>query len=129
MRSMNNKRHEGRSESVSELIRSTAVVVPDVLDEDPRKIVDAILFLLEEICVEGELEEQFDSWREKVAEAWCELSGEHSWVRDHCGFWGHQSCHRCRTLKYPELPGSCSKCGDLMKITEAEYIQQCDESK
>ena len=112
------------STAVAEAIRSVAVSVPDCIREDPRGIVAAILLLIDEICVEGELEKQFDDWRDKVAEAWCGFSGEHKWVHDHCGFWGHQYCHWCRTRKYPELPGSCSKCSELMKITEAEYASR-----
>lgn len=112
------------STAVADSIRSVAVSVPDSIHEDPRKIVGAILLLIDEICIEGEYEEQFDEWRDKVAEAWCELTGEHQYVHDHCGFWGHQHCLWCRSLKYPEIPSSCSKCGDLMKITEAEYVSR-----
>lgn len=112
------------STALADSIRSMAVSVPDEIDEDPRKIVGAILLLIDEICMEGELEGQFDQWRDKVAESWCEVSGEHSWIHDHCGFWGHQYCRWCRAAKYLEIPGSCSECGDLMKITEAEYASR-----
>ena len=112
------------STALSDAIKSVAVAVPDVIEEDPRNIVGAILLLIDEICIEGEYEDQFDKWRDKVAESWCELSGEHFWTLDHCGFWGHQYCHWCRMPKYPEIPGSCSKCADLMKITEAEYMKR-----
>lgn len=112
------------STAVADSIRSVAVSLPDNIHEDPRKIVGAILLLIDEICIEGEYEDQFDDWRDKVAGAWCELSGEHQWVYDHCGFWGHQYCLWCRTPKYPEIPGRCSECGDLMKITEAEYLSR-----
>lgn len=112
------------STAVAKSIRSVAGSVPNVINEDPRKIVGAILLLIDEICIDGELEEQFDKWRDRVAESWCELSGEHLWALDHCGFWGHQFCLWCRAAKYPEIPGSCSKCGELMKITEEEYTSR-----
>ena len=112
------------SHALIDAIRDLAVSVPDDIDEDPRKIVGAIMFLIDEIYIEGEYEEQFDNWRDRVAKLWCEVSGEHVWINDHCGFWGHQYCQSCRAAKYPEIPGSCSKCGDLMKITEAEYVSR-----
>lgn len=117
------------STAVAESIRSVAVNVPDNIHEDPLQIVGAILLLIDEICIEGEHEEQFDAWRAKVFEAWCELTGEHRWINDHCGFWGHQYCHWCRSQKYPEIPGSCSECGDLMKITESEYLFENQRTK
>lgn len=113
--------------NIADSIIKLAASVPEQIDEDPRKIVLAILSLTEEICVEGEYEEQFDQWCDEIADLWCKVNGEHLWTFDHCGFWGHQYCALCRSPKYPEIPGSCSKCVDLMKITESEYNQTLTE--
>lgn len=105
----------------AESIRSLAGNIPDPVNEDPREIVRAILLLIDNIYVDGEHEREFDEWCDSAGAAWCKLSGQHQWIHDHCGFWGHQYCRWCDTRKYPEIPGRCSQCGDLMKISESEY--------
>lgn len=124
MQSVNSKQLDEKW--LHDAICSLAVTIPDTSYGEAKSIVAAILFLLDEIQIVGEYEEQFDNWRDNVAGSWCKVSGEHCWTHDHCGFWGHQYCNWCRTAKYPEIPSSCSECGDLMKITENQYAIKGD---
>jgi hypothetical protein len=94
---------------------------------DPQKcsasdVVDAIILLLGETVLEDPAEcEKLAEWEDEVRGLVCKLKGEHSWLYDHCGFWGHQYCWLCRDSKYPEL-GSLACCKVLLgDMTEAEY--------
>jgi len=117
------------STSIVNAIRSVARSLPDCINEDPRQVVGAILLLAHEICIEGQFEEQYDLWRDTAAESWCKISGEHEWIHDHCGFWGHQYCRWCRVEKYPESPGGHNECGDLLRVSESEYRSRRLETK
>lgn len=98
------------------------IEVPDFIDsEEGQKIAGAVLTLLSEIGVEGELEDAFDEWKDGIGEAWCKATKSHQWVHDHCGFWGHQYCAWCHEAKYPEISSRCSDCRELMRITEDQY--------
>lgn len=113
----------GGSTFVSDSIREVVKKIPADHCEDPKAIVDTILLLLDcvDIDLTSELTDQFCDWKELVGLEWCKQTGSHYWVHDHCGFWGHQFCSYCGTAKYPEIPGRCSECSDLAKITEDQY--------
>ena len=113
----------GGSTFVSDSIRQLVGMIPAKHNEDPKALVDAILFLLDyvDIDVSSELIDQFCDWEESVGATWCKMTGIHYWVHDHCGFWGHQFCKHCGTQKYPEIPGRCSECSELAKMTEDQY--------
>mgnify|MGYP003405198786 CR=1 FL=1 len=87
-------------------------------------VVDAIILLLGEIILLDEAEcEKLADWEDEVRGLVCKLKGEHSWLYDHCGFWGHQYCWLCRDYKYPELGGSlCSAKNVVGDMTEDEYL-------
>lgn len=125
------KSHSGSGSSggytfVSDSIRELVDRIPAKHAEDPKALGDSILILLDYVDIDGcgELEDQFYEWKETVGATWCKLTGRHYWVHDHCGFWGHQFCNYCGTPKYPEIPGRCSECSELAKITEDQYKSQ-----
>ena len=87
-------------------------------------VMRAVCLLLDEVCLLDDSEnDKFDEWVNDVRMAQCRIMGEHSWIYDHCGFWGHQYCAGCRAPKYKELIGM--RCSDVFKrigkISESEY--------
>lgn len=80
--------------------------------------------LISEISLESwEDDVIFGEWVEEVLQARCSHTGEHEWILDHCGYWGHQYCIYCQERKYPEIPESCHSARDFIgDITEEQYL-------
>ena len=69
----------------------------------------------------------FYKFADKVLQARCSLFGC-KWEYDHCGLWQHKRCYSCCNVKYPEIPGSCSKIPEeIRKMTEEEYLESRKE--
>lgn len=87
-------------------------------------VMRAVCLLLDEVILCNDSEtDKLDEWLNEIRFMQCRIMGEHSWVYDHCGFWGHQYCAECRAPKYKELIGM--RCSEARKrignITESEY--------
>lgn len=80
-------------------------------------------FLAEIILKDAEECDKLGEWETKIWQVACSIMGDHDWIPDNCGYWGHQYCSRCFSHKYPEL-GEMG-CGAARKLTnnctEEEY--------
>lgn len=93
-------------------------------DASAASVSAAICDLVSEILLLDDSEhDKFDDWVMEIRSQRCKMLGQHDWIPDQCGYWGHQFCSCCLSPKYVGLAGlSCSdaksKIGD---ITEDEY--------
>jgi hypothetical protein len=104
-------------------IRQLALDGPEEINQNGKAVIDAILFLIDYTCLNGDLEKEYEEWSRASLELWCDTIHEHDWTNDHCGWWGHQYCPRCRQSKYPEFKGNHSDHVGFTKITEENYLK------
>lgn len=112
---------------IDELRKLMRVEITDTEhDCTAAELAGAVCSLLEELALKDEAEcKKLWEWEQGVRELLCKVIGEHAWEYDHCGYWGHKYCLRCRQPKYPDLAKlRCSEAIEKIgRVEEHEYVR------